>query len=226
MGQRSRLNLRRAMRLRPREGERGSILPYVSVAVMLLVAVAFGLMVGFGSLFAQARTASTASDAAALGAARAWAKSIEGMHDDAADAKNDEELWRGTGKTLDSYADSGLRAAAEHYAELNDATVTSMSVDAAHRQVTVSVRSNSSVEGTDKKMTSTSTAEIVLDKGVCLDHGKVGLVVKGKCQTKAPEPDAGNAPGKKATPSPSPAPSYSPPKGFENHVKISTRLVA
>ena len=158
--------------------------------------------------------------------ARAWAKSIEGMHDDAADAKNDEELWRGTGKTLDSYADSGLRAAAEHYAELNDATVTSMSVDAAHRQVTVSVRSNSSVEGTDKKMTSTSTAEIVLDKGVCLDHGKVGLVVKGKCQTKAPEPDAGNAPGKKATPSPSPAPSYSPPKGFENHVKISTRLVA
>lgn len=226
MAHRLRMNLHWLARLCLGDRERGSILPYVSVAVMIIAMVAFGLMVGFGSLFAQARTASTASDAAALGAARAWAKNIEGVHDDAADAKSDAELWGGAGKSLDAYAGSDLRAAAEHYAELNDATLTSLSIDAAHRQVTVSVRTNSAVEGTDEKMTSTSTAEIILDKGVCLDNGKVGLEITGKCHTQAPgaQPGAGDQRG--ATPTPSPSPSYSRPKGFEDHVKISTRLVS
>ena len=60
--------------------ERGSILPYVSVAAALVAFVALGLMTGLGDAILHRRDASNAADAAALAAARAWAGSIESTY--------------------------------------------------------------------------------------------------------------------------------------------------
>ena len=135
--------------------------------------VALLLMLSLGDTTLHRRDASNAADAAALAAAGTWADSIESMYDDAVDSDNADGLWGGIGKGLGSYAGLEAKNAADTYASHNGATVTAYSVDATQKTVTVSVETNSTVEGTDEKMTATSTAEIVLKDGVCLGGGKV-----------------------------------------------------
>ena len=76
----------------PASTERGSILPYLSVAAALVALVALGLMTGLGDAILHRRDASNAADAAALAAARAWADSIESTYGGAVDATSEDGL--------------------------------------------------------------------------------------------------------------------------------------
>ena len=76
----------------PASTERGSILPYLSVAAALVALVALGLMTGLGDAILHRRDASNAADAAALAAARAWADSIESTYGNAVDATSEDGL--------------------------------------------------------------------------------------------------------------------------------------
>lgn len=208
--------------------ERGSILPYVSVAAALVAFVALGLMTGLGDAILHRRDASNAADAAALAAARAWADSIESTYGNAVDATDEDGLWDSAGRGLGTFAGPGAKRAAERYASLDGATVTAYSVDTAQGTVTVSVRTNSTVTGTDQRLTATSTAKIVLEDGACLSGGQVGFEINGTCVTKRPQAkapdqkkDAKPAPNASATPTP-----FKLPAGMSKKAKVSTRLVS
>ena len=200
--------------------ERGSILPYLTLAAGALAVLALTFMVGLGKVTLFRRDASGAADAAALAAAGAWADSLESAYNNAYRAGDSNGLWSGVGRGLGSYAGLEAKNAADKYASRNNATVTAYSVDPAHRTVTVTVETNSSIEGVDKKMTATSTAEIVLEDGVCLNGGKVGFEIDGKCVTKRPKESSAPA-------QPSAAPSSKPfkaPEGMNQRAKVNTRL--
>ena len=119
--------------------------------------------------------------------------------------------------------------AADTYASHNGATVTAYSVDATQKTVTVSVETNSTVEGTDEKMTATSTAEIVLKDGVCLGGGKVGFKIDGNCVTERPKETPSPEPSPTSSPSPSPSSTPTPftgPSGMSRHAKVTTKLTS
>ena len=201
--------------------ERGSILPYLTLAAGVLAVLALTFMVGLGKVTLFRRDASGAADAAALAAAGAWADSLESAYNNAYRAGDSNGLWSGVGRGLGSYAGLEAKNAADKYASRNNATVTAYSVDPAHRTVTVTVETNSSIEGVDKKMTATSTAEIVLEDGVCLNGGKVGFEIDGRCVTKRPKESSAPA-------QPSTAPSSKPfkaPEGMNQRAKVNTRLI-
>jgi len=218
-----------ARRRRIRNDERGSIFPYLCIACGALAMVALLLMLSLGDTTLHRRDASNAADAAALAAAGAWADSIESMYDDAVDSDNADGLWGGIGKGLGSYAGLEAKNAADTYASHNGATVTAYSVDATQKTVTVSVETNSTVEGTDEKMTATSTAEIVLKDGVCLGGGKVGFKIDGNCVTERPKETPSPEPSPTSSPSPSPSSTPTPftgPSGMSRHAKVTTKLTS
>ena len=207
--------------------ERGSILPYVSVAAALVAFVALGLMTGLGDAILHRRDASNAADAAALAAASTWAGSIESTYENAVDATSEDGLWSNAGKGLGSFAGPGARRAAERYASLDGATLTAYSVDTSQGTITVSVRTKSAVTGTDQRLTATSTAKIVFEDGACLSDGQVGFEINGTCVTKRPQTkapvrkkDAKPAPSASATPTP-----FKVPDGMSRKAKVSARLV-
>ena len=161
--------LRRAL-----ASQRGSILPYLSVAVGIVALIALTLMTGLGDVILHRRDASNAADAAALAAAEAWGHSIESTYGNAAKSRNEHDFWGSVGKGLGSFAGPTTKRAAEHYAKLNGATVTSYSVDETRGTVTVSVRTDSAIAYTDEKMNATSTAQVVSIAAHGLTGGKVG----------------------------------------------------
>lgn len=207
--------------------EQGSVLPYTVAGAFVIVLVALGLMTGLGSVVLERRNASTAADAAALAAAEQWAESLESVYEDAAGAGSAGELWDGIGSAAGPFAGLTARHEADRYAGLNDATITSYKVNATRGTVTVSVRSNSTVSGTDEHMTATATAELVFDEGLCLKAGRVGLRISGRCYlsapstgpTAAPDPAPDPAPTPRVTPTP-----YRLPAGMDSAVRIDTRL--
>ena len=213
---------------RPQSGpaatERGSILPYISVAAALVALVALTLMTGLGDAILHRRDASNAADAAALAAARAWADSIESTYGGAVDATSEDGLWSNAGKGLGSFAGPGARRAAERYASLDGATLTAYSVDTARGTVTVSVRTMSAVTCTNQRLTATSTAKIVLEDGACLSGGQVGFEINGTCVTKQPQAKAPHQ-KKDAKAGAKPAP-FKVPAGMSKKAKVSTRLVS
>ncbi|WP_162933968.1 MULTISPECIES: pilus assembly protein TadG-related protein [Actinomyces] len=210
---------RRARRGRP-GSERGSILPYVSVACAVLATVALALMAGLGDVTLHRRDATTAADAAALAAAQAWADSIESMYDDAYGADDDDGLWGAAGSGIGSFAGAGVRGAASRYASRNGATLTSLSIDSARRQVTVSVETDTPVEATGETMTASATAEVVLEEGACLSGGKVGFDIGGTCVTAKPGKTSTSTSGSSAPPTP-----FTVPEGMAEKATVSTRLV-
>ena len=216
-------NQRRAL-----TSQRGSILPYLSIAVGIIAIIALTLMTGLGDVIVHRRDASNAADAAALAAAEAWGHSIESTYGNAAKSRSEYEFWGSVGKGLGSFAGPTTKRAAEHYAKLNGATVTSYSVDDTHGTVTVSVRTDSTIAYTDKTMTATSTAKVVFDGGACLTEGKVGFEMNGKCMTR-PE---SNQSTPRQTPSPSATPKvtptatpFKPPTEMHGVPKVTARLV-
>ena len=208
--------------------QRGSILPYLSVAVGIVALIALTLMTGLGDVILHRRDASNAADAAALAAAEAWGHSIESSYGNATKSHTGHEFWGSVGKGLGSFAGSATKRAAEHYAKLNGATVTSYSVDEAHGTVTVSVRTDSTIAHTDKKMTATSTAKVVFESGACLTGGKVGFEMDGKCMTQpnSHQPTPHKSPSPSATPQATPtATPFKAPTQMRGSARISARLV-
>jgi len=136
-------------------------------------------------------------------------------------------LWGEVGRGLGSYAGLEAKNAANRYASRNNATITAYSVDPVHRTITVTVESNSSIEGVNKKMTATSTAEIVLEDGICLNGGRVGFKIDGECVIKRPKETTSptTPPAHPQAPSQSPTP-FRAPEGMRQHASITTRLVA
>ena len=217
-----------APHLRALASQRGSILPYLSVAVGIVALIALTLMTGLGDVILHRRDASNAADAAALAAAEAWGHSIESTYGDAAKSRNEHDFWGSVGKGLGSFAGPTTKRAAEHYAKLNGATVTSYSVDEARGTVTVSVRTDSTITYTDKKMTATSTAQVVFDRGACLTGGKVGFEMDGKCMTQpnSHQPTPHKSPSPSATPQATPtATPFKAPTQMRGSARISARLV-
>ena len=194
----------------PATTERGSILPYVSVAAALVALVALTLMTGLGDAILHRRDASNAADAAALAAARAWGDSIESTYGNAVDATSEDDLWSNAGRGLGSFAGPGAKRAAERYA----------SMDTARGTVTVSVRTNSAVTGTNQRLTATSTAKIELEDGACLSSGQVGFEINGKCVTRRPQ---AKTPNQKKDAKPA---TFKVPSGMSKKAKVSTRLVS
>ena len=213
---------------RAQTSQRGSILPYLSVAVGIVALIALTLMTGLGDVILHRRDASNAADAAALAAAEAWGHSIESTYGNAAKSRNERDFWGSVGKGLGSFAGPTTKRAAEHYAKLNGATVTSYSVDETRGTVTVSVRTDSTITYTDKKITATSTAQVVFESGACLDGGKVGYETNGECLTKHTEqPPSTPHPER---PSASSTPSHLPHPDLkldnQKKVKVGARLVS
>lgn len=223
------LLLRRLLRFREfHHGEEGSIFPYLAFAAGILAVIALFLMVGLGDATLHRRDASNAADAAALAAAGIWAGSVESMYNSAVSSNNSGDLWDRTGRGLGSYAGSKAKHAADTYASRNGATVTAYTVNANRRTVTVTVETNSTVEGTTKKMSATSTAEIVAKSGVCLDGSKVGFKVEGECVTTrpttkptSPTPTPTTAPAASPTPTP-----FKAPDGMSQRARVTVRLIS
>ncbi|WP_368501410.1 pilus assembly protein TadG-related protein [Actinomyces sp.] len=221
---RRRLGARRA--LNEAADEQGSILPYTVAAAFVIVLVAVGLMTGLGSVILERRNASTAADAAALAAAEAWAESLESVYDSATGAGSAAELWDGFGSPIGPFAGHIARQEAVKYAALNEATVTSYRVNATAGTVTVSVRSNSPVTGTDEYMTASATAELVFEEGLCLRTGRIGLRINGACRLSPPSSgpsDSGPSDTDLTDPAPGPTP-FRLPSGMEDMASIDTRL--
>lgn len=219
---------RKATLRRTLTSQRGSILPYLSVAVGIVALIALTLMTGLGDVILHRRDASNAADAAALAAAEAWGHSIESTYGNAAKSRNEHDFWGSVGKGLGSFAGPTTKQAAEHYAKLNGATVTSYSVDETRGTVTVSVRTDSTITYTDKKMTATSTAQVVFDRGACLTGGKVGFEMDGKCMTQpnSHQPTPHKSPSPSATPQATPtATPFKAPTQMRGSARISARLV-
>lgn len=219
---------RKATLRRTLTSQRGSILPYLSVAVGIVALIALTLMTGLGDVILHRRDASNAADAAALAAAEAWGHSIESTYGNAAKSRNEHDFWGSVGKGLGSFAGPTTKRAAEHYAKLNGATVTSYSVDETRGTVTVSVRTDSTITYTDKKMTATSTAQVVFDRGACLTGGKVGFEMDGKCMTQpnSHQPTPHKSPSPSATPQATPtATPFKAPTQMRGSARISARLV-
>ena len=213
---------------RPAATERGSILPYLSVAAALVALVALGLMTGLGDAILHQRDASNAADAAALAAARAWADSIESTYGNAVDATSEDGLWNNAGRGLGSFAGPGAKRAAERYASLDGATLTAYSVDTARGTVTVSVRTKSAVTGTNQRLTATSTAKIEFEDGACLTDGRVGFKIDGKCVTRHPQTKSSDQKNN-AKPAPHAGAKKTPfktPEGMQKKARVSTHLVA
>lgn len=208
--------------------QRGSILPYLSVAVGIVALIALTLMTGLGDVILHRRDASNAADAAALAAAEAWGHSIESTYGNATKSRNEHDFWGSVGKGLGSFAGPTTKRAAEHYAKLNGATVTSYSVDETRGTVTVSVRTDSTITYTDKKMTATSTAQVVFDRGACLTGGKVGFEMDGKCMTQpnSHQPTPHKSPSPSAPPQATPtATPFKAPTEMRGSARITARLV-
>jgi len=213
---------------RPKTTERGSILPYVSVGAALVALVALTLMTALGDAILHRRDASNAADAAALAAARAWGDSIESNYGRSVNATSEDGLWKNAGKGLGYFAGPGAKRAAERYASLDGATLTAYSVDTVRGTVTVSVRTKSSVTGTNEQLTATSTAKIEFEDGACLSGGQVGFEINGKCVTRRPQAKSPDQ-KKGAKPSPHAGARKTPfktPDGMPNKARVSTHLVA
>jgi len=177
-------------------------------------------MTGLGDAILHRRDASNAADAAALAAARAWGDSIESTYGNAVDATSEDGLWSKAGKGLGSFAGPGAKRAAERYASMDGATLTAYSVNTARGTVTVSVRTNSAVTGTNQRLTATSTAKIELESGACLSSGQVGFEINGKCVTRRPQ---AKTPNQKKDAKQAP---FKVPSGMSKKAKVATRLVS
>ena len=212
----------------PKTTERGSVLPYLSVGVALVALVAVTLMTALGDAILHRRDASNAADAAALAAARVWADSIESNYGRSVKATSEDGLWKNAGKEIGYFAGPGAKRAAERYASLDGAALTAYSVDTARGTVTVSVRTKSSVTGTNEQLTATSTAKIEFEDGACLTDGRVGFKIDGKCLTRHPQNKRSDQKNN-AKPIPHTGAKKAPfktPEGMQKKARVSTHLVA
>lgn len=231
----------RAARLRAlRNDDSGDMLVLLVVAVALLVAVALAFLVPIGAAVVDRRTASTAADSAALAAVDAWRGELEDLHARLLTTADADTFWDSLGHDLGWYRPTGMTTAAERYASRNDSVLLSYAASASAGTVSVRVRSKERVPGTHEYVHSSATAALVLERGLCLDRGRVGIVIAGTCATSPddvsqPEPpppadddaddDADGAADENDDEPPSDPP-FTLPEHTDTLLKIRTRLIA
>lgn len=164
------------------EGDRGSMLPYVVFGIFLVVLIGYMLIRYLGDAYDESREAKTASDAAALAAAEAWAEALEEEYTDALTSTNEVEFWSHFGRPLTQTKDKADTDAAE-YAGNNDATITSITYDTRTATVKVSVRGNDQIQDSGRRAEATASAQVVFEKGICNSEGMLGVSVGGACAT-------------------------------------------
>lgn len=156
-------------------------------------------------------------------------------HDARTVTTHDPARWDLTDAPLLSYRSAGMAEAAQRYAQRNDSVLTDYAVDVWNARVSVRVRSAETVPGTDQYVYSEATAELRLERGVCLRGGRVGVVIGGTCRTEPlpapppepePEPTETDDDDDEPEPEPTPEPPYELPSNLERTVVVETRLVA
>lgn len=218
-------------------GDRGAASVFLVVALTMIVIVALFFLIPFGSAVLDRRTASTAADAGALGAAAHWVEGLEETHALLLAADSEAEFWGVLGDPLGAYRKPGMQSEASKYALANDSNLVGYSVDATEGRVVVRVRSVEPASGTQEYVHSDATAELVFEGGLCVDGGLLGMRVDGSCQSTAPpepSPTATPTPSPSATdeegapsepePTPTPSPTFDLPEGLEADFGVRTRL--
>ncbi|CED90378.1 pilus assembly protein TadG-related protein [Actinomyces succiniciruminis] len=179
------LNARRfvsCLRCRLRRNECGAINVFLVGALAVMLAVGMIIIIPLGDAIADRRNANTASDAAALAAAGYCADRIEATYEDALLATDAETFWSYFGKPVFSYC-SGASTQASQYASSNDATLTSYNQLSGLR-FQASVRMDDEIAETGLQSTSTATAEMNFEQGVCVSGGLLGVSFDGACYTR------------------------------------------
>ncbi len=201
-------------------GDRGAVSMLIAPAVAGLLAVTLLAIVVIGSAASDRRESSTAADAAALAAVDVWRDALELRFLSASGASDADGFWALVCLDLADLAPPTLTSAARSYAEANDSELISLSVDPGAASVTVRVRNNETVPGSDRRVESEATARIDLLSGLCRSGRHIGYLVSGVCRTSAPEPEPtptptdtpteGADPGTEPTPPPPPPPFEAP----------------
>ncbi|MBE6482325.1 MAG: hypothetical protein E7Z94_08155 [Actinomyces ruminicola] len=169
------------LRSRLRRDDCGAINIFLVGVLTVLLTIGMIVIIPLGDAIADRRNANTASDAAALAAAGYCADRIEDAYEDALESTDAETFWGYFGKPIFSYC-SGASTQATRYASSNDATLTSYSQLSGLR-FQVSVRMDDEIAETRLQSTSTATAKMTLEQGVCVSRGLLGVSVNGSCYT-------------------------------------------
>lgn len=164
------------------QDERGAINIFLIGVLTVLLTVGMIIIIPLGDAIADRRNANTASDAAALAAAGYCADRIEATYEDALVATDADMFWSYFGKPVFSYC-SGASTQASQYASSNDATLTAYNQLSGLR-FQASVRMGDEIAETGLRSTSTATAQMTLEQGVCVSGGLLGVSVDGACYTR------------------------------------------
>jgi len=180
------------MRTRRRFDSQGASTLMIIPAIMVLLLAALLVIRNVGSATVESRQAQAGADAAALGAAKAWADAMEQTFN--ASASSTElipetqytypfSFFRGTPIAMYMAAAPG---GASTYASQNNCTVKNVSFDTTNAKVTVTVRNQDSVPDSGQQAERTATAQISFpqDSGACMTSGGVLGHNKGSCDTE------------------------------------------
>lgn len=192
--------------------ERGSLHVATIPAAVGIVSVAILVIVMVGSATDDHRRASAAADAAALAAAEEWDDRLSGLHGLHLGAPEHAMFWQLAGRPVtESLAYDAMVAAASDFAARNGAELTDLDVDPDRLEVTAAVRHLDTVPHTDVRQTATATARIEISGGLCLDGGRLGWEVDGRCLSTAPPEPTPTPSATGALDQPAPDPTFSPP---------------
>ncbi len=217
------------LRARLRGDDCGAINIFLVGVLTALLTIGMIIIIPLGDAIADRRNANTASDAAALAAAGYCADRIEDAYADAVRAEDAESFWSYFGRPVFSYC-SGASSQARQYARSNDAKLTAYS-QLSRLRFQVSVRMEDEIADTGLQSKSTATAQMTLERGVCVSGGLLGVSVDGACYTspfglperysgQREDSDVGNE-GEEAEDK-----SFDLTEGLPDSATVSTRLVS
>ncbi|MEU4364950.1 pilus assembly protein TadG-related protein [Promicromonospora sp. NPDC023987] len=169
--------------------ERGSMhVMTIPIAVGLLSAAVL-VVTMVGSATNDRREAGTAADAAALAAAQEWDQHLGLLHGLHLGVSEPGAFW-GIAEValLGPDLRDEMTDAARTFAERNGAELVDLDVDPELLQVTVEVKHDEMIPGTEVRSTASATAGITLRGGLCVGGGGLGWLIDGLCATE-PEPE-------------------------------------
>lgn len=210
----------------PDDRERGSMHVMTIPVAVGMVAAAVLVVTMVGTATDDRREAGTAADAAALAATQEWDEHLGLLHGLHLGAGEPEAFWELAEEALLSQGlEDEMYEAAEAYAEANGAELVGPPrIDTARLRVTVEVRHQETVPGTQMRSTASATAGITLRGGLCVgDDGGLGWLIDGLCLTE-PEPDEedGAEDGEPDDEEPDEEPEWTPPEvdGYSSAVVL------
>lgn len=169
--------------------ERGSMHVMTIPIAVGLVSLAVLVIAMLGSATNDRREAGTAADAAALAATQEWDEQLGLLHGLHLGVSEPAAFWEIAEEALlGPELERDMYEAAEAYAENNGAELEDLDIDTEHLRVTVEVRHQDTMAGTDARSTASATAGITLRGGLCVGGDGLGWLIDGLCVSE-PEPD-------------------------------------